>query len=95
MLASGFFDEVKALRARGDLHADLPAMRCVGYRQAFEVLNGTSPMNELRDKGIFVTRQLAKRQITWLRSLPQRRVVACDEPGALQQVLKLVKQVLA
>ena len=95
MLASGFLDEVKALRARGDLHADLPAMRCVGYRQAFEVLNGTSPMNELRDKGIFATRQLAKRQITWLRSLPQRRVVACDDPAALQQVLKLVKQVIA
>ena len=94
MLAAGFMDEVKALRARGDLHADLPSMRCVGYRQAWEALDGTSPMNELRDKGIFATRQLAKRQITWLRSMPQRQVVACDDPKALQQVLDLVDQMV-
>ena len=90
MLASGFVDEVRALRARGDLTPDLPAMRCVGYRQAWEALDGTSPMSELRDKGIFATRQLAKRQITWLRAMPQRRVVACDDPTALKQVLDLV-----
>ena len=95
MLATGFLDEVKALRARGDLHADLPAMRCVGYRQAWEALDGTSPMAELRDKGIFATRQLAKRQITWLRSMPHRRVVACDAADAQQQVLELVKTQLA
>ncbi len=94
MLATGFLDEVKALRARGDLHADLPSMRCVGYRQAWEVLDGTSPMAELRDKGVFATRQLAKRQITWLRSMPQRRVVACDDPTALQQVLDIVQKQL-
>ena len=91
MLASGFVDEVRALRARGDLTPDLPAMRCVGYRQAWEALDGTSPMSELRDKGIFATRQLAKRQITWLRAMPQRRVVACDDPTALKQVLDLVR----
>ena len=90
MLAAGFMDEVKALRARGDLHADLPSMRCVGYRQAWEALDGTAPMNELRDRGVFATRQLAKRQITWLRAMPQRRVVACDDPAAQQQVLDLV-----
>jgi tRNA dimethylallyltransferase len=95
MLAAGFIDEVKALRARGDLHADLPSMRCVGYRQAWEALEGTSPMAELRDKGIFATRQLAKRQITWLRSMPQRRIIACDDPTALQQVLGAVREVLA
>ncbi|MES2878696.1 MAG: tRNA (adenosine(37)-N6)-dimethylallyltransferase MiaA [Pseudomonadota bacterium] len=89
MLAADFLDEVKALRARGDLNADLPSMRCVGYRQAWEALEGLWPMAELRDKGIFATRQLAKRQITWLRSMPQRRVVACDAPDALQQVLDL------
>ena len=92
MLAAGFLDEVRALRARGDLHADLPSMRCVGYRQAWEALEGTSPMAELRDKGIFATRQLAKRQITWLRSMPERQVVACDQPSAVQQVLDLVSQ---
>ena len=56
MLAAGFVTEVKALRARGDLHADLPSMRCVGYRQAWEALEGISPMAELRDKGVFATR---------------------------------------
>ena len=95
MLAAGFMDEVKALRARGDLHADLPSMRCVGYRQAWEALEGTSPMNGLRDKGIFATRQLAKRQITWLRSMPQRQIVACDDPTALQQVLCKVEAAIA
>ena len=94
MLAAGFMDEVRALRARGDLHADLPSMRCVGYRHAWEALEGASPMAELRDKGIFATRQLAKRQITWLRSMPQRHIVPCDEPGALQLVLAKVHEVL-
>jgi tRNA dimethylallyltransferase len=91
MLAGGFLDEVKALRARGDLNPDLPAMRCVGYRQAWEALDGLWPMGELRDRGIFATRQLAKRQLTWLRSMPQRRVVACDDPTALPQVLALTQ----
>jgi tRNA dimethylallyltransferase len=95
MLAAGFIDEVKALRARGDLHPDLPSMRCVGYRQAWEALDAAAgaPLtaeqrNELRDRGIFATRQLAKRQITWLRSMPERVVVPCDAPDALAQVLR-------
>jgi tRNA dimethylallyltransferase len=75
-------------------------MRCVGYRQAWEFLDAhpavtgssQSQMSELRDKGIFATRQLAKRQITWLRSMPQRCVVACDAPDPLQQVLTLARQ---
>ncbi|MDP1656647.1 MAG: tRNA (adenosine(37)-N6)-dimethylallyltransferase MiaA [Hylemonella sp.] len=92
MLAAGFLDEVKALRERGDLHPDLPSMRCVGYRQAWEALDGLFPMSELRDRGIFATRQLAKRQITWLRSMPQRRVVHCDAPDALQQVLQIARE---
>ncbi|MEI6600366.1 MAG: tRNA (adenosine(37)-N6)-dimethylallyltransferase MiaA [Comamonadaceae bacterium] len=92
MLASGLLDEVRALRARGDLGAALPSMRCVGYRQAWEALEGSSPMSELRDKGIFATRQLAKRQLTWLRAMPERHVVACDAPDALDQVLALTRQ---
>jgi tRNA dimethylallyltransferase len=94
MLAAGFLDEVRALRARGDLHPDLPSMRCVGYRQAWEALDAhgetlSAPqLAELLDRGIFATRQLAKRQITWLRSMPERVVVACDAPGALAQVLQ-------
>ena len=91
MLEAGFVAEVQALRARADLHPDLPAMRCVGYRQAWQALDGQWPMAELRDKGIFATRQLAKRQLTWLKAMPQRRVVACDAPDALQQVLAAAK----
>ncbi|MDP2371158.1 MAG: tRNA (adenosine(37)-N6)-dimethylallyltransferase MiaA [Rhodoferax sp.] len=87
MLAAGFLDEVRALRARGDLSAELPSMRCVGYRQAWAALDGTSPMTELRDRGIFATRQLAKRQLTWLRGMPDRQVVAADARDALQRVL--------
>ncbi len=91
MLANGFLDEVKALRARGDLHADLPAMRCVGYRQAWEALDGTLPLNELRDRSVFATRQLAKRQITWLRSMPERSIVAAEAPDAIAQVVRHVQ----
>ena len=123
MLASGLLDEVRALRARADLHADLPAMRCVGYRQAWEYLDAheargldaqetrgldandehrlnahdahrledPAALHELRDKGIFATRQLAKRQLTWLRSMPQRQIVAADAPDALDQVLALTR----
>ena len=94
MLAVGLVEEVQALRARGDLHPDLPSMRCVGYRQVWEVLDGRSPQAELRDKGVFATRQLAKRQITWLRSMPQRHVIACDAPDALTQVLQTVNHLL-
>ena len=94
MLAEGLIDEVNTLRARGDLHPDLPSMRCVGYRQAWEALDGDWPMTELRERGIAATRQLAKRQITWLRSTPQRQVVACDAPDAVVQVLKQVTEFL-
>ena len=94
MLQGGFLDEVKALMARGDLHPDLPSMRCVGYRQAWEALTGTAPMAELRDKGIFATRQLAKRQITWLRSMPQRHVIAADQPDAQRALQEAVRSTL-
>ncbi len=92
MLDAGFLDEVKALRARGDLQPDLPSMRCVGYRQAWEALDGDRPLSELRERGIAATRQLAKRQMTWLRSMPARRVIPCDAPDA---IARLVLQVNA
>jgi tRNA dimethylallyltransferase len=92
MLAEGFLSEVEALRARGDLSTELPSMRCVGYRQAWEALDGLWPMALLRDKGIFATRQLAKRQLTWLRAMPRRHVVACDAPQAFDQLLQQVRQ---
>ncbi len=90
MLASGFLEEVEGLRARGDLAPDLPSMRCVGYRQAWEALDGRYPIAELRERGIAATRQLAKRQLTWLRSMPRRQVIAAEAPDAVGQVLAKV-----
>ena len=99
MLAAGLVDEVKALRARGDLDPGLPSMRCVGYRQIWEMLDfhaaqgpDAAALAGLRDRGIFATRQLAKRQLTWLRSMLRRVVVACDAPDATQQVLFRVRE---
>jgi tRNA dimethylallyltransferase len=81
MLAQGFLDEMRRLRARGDLHPDLPSMRAVGYRQAWDHLDGLTSAAEFRDRGIFATRQLAKRQITWLRSELDARVLDPERPG--------------
>lgn len=94
MLQAGLVDEVRGLRARGDLHPDLPSMRCVGYRQAWEMLDGRFPEAELPDRGVAATRQLAKRQITWLRGMPQRRAIACDAPGAQEQAIAALLPVL-
>ncbi len=80
MLAEGFLDEVRALRTRGDLHADLPAIRAVGYRQAWEHLDGLTDPAEFRDRAIYATRQLAKRQVTWLRSDQGTRLFDPDQP---------------
>jgi tRNA dimethylallyltransferase len=88
MLAAGLLDEVRRLRARGDLHPELPSMRCVGYRQAWQALDEGWSEAQLRERGIAATRQLAKRQLTWLRSLRERHVIACDAPDALAQVLR-------
>ena len=77
MLAAGLLDEVRALRARPALHADLPALRSVGYRQAWQHLAGEIDARALRENGIAATRQLAKRQLTWLRALPVHRRLDC------------------
>ena len=74
MLGEGFLDEMRTLRARGDLHLGLPSMRCVGYRQAWEHLDGAYGYDELIEKGQAATRQLAKRQMTWIRGMTQIRV---------------------
>ena len=94
MLASGFVDEVRGLRARGDLRADLPSMRCVGYRQAWEALD-RGDLSGLREAGIAATRQLAKRQLTWLRGMADRTVVACDEGDPLPALTAWVQRALA
>jgi len=73
----GIVAEVAGLRARGDLNPAMPSMRCVGYRQAWEYLNGSIDRAGLRETGIIATRQLAKRQLTWLRAMPERVVIDC------------------
>jgi tRNA dimethylallyltransferase len=92
MLDAGFLDEVRRLRARPDLHAQLPAMRAVGYRQAWEALDagleGDALHATVRERGAAATRQLAKRQLTWLRSLHQRQTVACDQADAVDVVMR-------
>ena len=91
MLDQGLVDEVRALGERRDLSADLPSMRCVGYRQTWEALVA-GDLSDLPERGVAATRQLAKRQLTWLRSMPQRTVVACDAADALSQVTALALQ---
>ena len=106
MLAAGLLDEVRTLRQRPDLHPGLPALRCVGYRQAWAALDqagvgdaaaddavppGSLAAAALRDTGIAATRQLAKRQLTWLRSM-DRTVLACDAPDAQAMGLALLGQ---
>ncbi len=77
MLTAGLSDEVKALRTRYALTAEMPSMRCVGYRQSWEFLDGAIDATTLRETGIAATRQLAKRQLTWLRSMPDVEPVDC------------------
>ena len=107
MLQAGFLDEVRALRARGDLNVSLPSMRCVGYRQAWQFLDeleslgakSPGPLASRRqrfiDEAVAATRQLAKRQLTWLRSMPDRQVVDCLARDAAEQVMSKVAQLSA
>ncbi len=101
MITHGLVEEVRRLRARGDLHLGLPSMRCVGYRQVWEMLDEqdvrpgrdgahtTLDLATLQERGTVATRQLAKRQITWLRSMPARRIVPAEAPDALDRLLAI------
>ena len=86
MHAAGLIDEVAALRARGDLTPEMPSMRCVGYRQTWGALE-SGDFGALEEQIVAATRQLAKRQLTWLRSMPQRERIACDSAGATERVV--------
>jgi len=96
MLQSGFLDEVRRLRANPALHPDLPSMRCVGYRQAWEALDVADPpdMADIRERGIAATRQLAKRQVTWLRSMAHRQAVEADAPDVEKRLVALVERLV-
>jgi len=105
MLVQGLVAEVRALMARRDLHPDLPSMRCVGYRQVWEAFQNTElemhthqaldakNIQQTKDTGIAATRQLAKRQLTWLRGMPERLVEACDAPDLTERVAARVRPV--
>jgi tRNA dimethylallyltransferase len=77
MLKAGLEDEIDMLRAKYQLNLNLPSMRCVGYRQIWEVQDGLAPRNEMRDRGVYATRQLAKRQITWMTNTLQPETFDC------------------
>lgn len=79
MMKLGFAEEVSRLYQRRDLHVNLPAIRCVGYRQMWDYCAGDCDLEEAVEKGIIATRQLAKRQITWLRNWPDATEVAVDD----------------
>jgi tRNA dimethylallyltransferase len=81
MMAAGFLQEVEALHARSDLHADLPAIRAVGYRQLWQHLEGACTLGAAVDAGVAATRQLAKRQLTWLRKWPDLQWIYTDPDG--------------
>jgi len=90
MFDDGLIDEVCALKRRGDLHPDLPSMRCVGYRQVWASLDRGAD-GAARAEVVAATRQLAKRQLSWLRSTTDRHVVVCDNPQAREQALETLR----
>lgn len=98
MLEQGFLDEVTKLRQRTDLHADLPSIRCVGYRQAWAYLEGEFDREEMIQRGVAATRQLAKRQLTWLRAWPDLHEIpvdhTCDTPEIIDKSCRMALKIL-
>ena len=90
MLEQGFQAEVETLKKRSDLHENLPSIRCVGYRQMWQHLNGEFDHDEMVFRGVCATRQLAKRQLTWLRSWPELTWLTTNDDSNLQQVLDTI-----
>ncbi|QFU74574.1 tRNA (adenosine(37)-N6)-dimethylallyltransferase MiaA [Halioglobus maricola] len=85
MMKAGFVEEVQGLYRRGDLHVDLPAVRAVGYRQLWQHLDGECSLEDALEKGVAATRQLAKRQLTWLRKWPDLAWIYTDKDGNLEK----------
>lgn len=94
MLDQGLITELRALRKKYPLHLDMTSMRCVGYRQAWQFMEGEINKDQLLDTGLAATRQLAKRQLTWLRSMPDNIELDCLAPDLSQQVLNACGEVL-
>lgn len=94
MLDAGLVEEVRALHGRGDLHPGLPSIRCVGYRQIWDYLEGATDLESAVQRAIAATRQLAKRQLTWLRAQPERHVIDCLAPDAPERVVAAIERIL-
>ncbi len=92
MLKAGLVEELRALRERYALRTSLPSMRCVGYRQAWQFLEGEIDRDELRNRGIFATRQLAKRQLTWLRATPGIQSFDCLDPAVAAKSIDFLRR---
>ncbi|HQT42293.1 MAG TPA: tRNA dimethylallyltransferase, partial [Polynucleobacter sp.] len=92
MLAGRFIEEVQILKSNPNLHADLPAIRSVGYRQVWEYLDGLSDWEQMRYKALAATRQLGKRQLTWLRAISGRNTFDPFNPSELEQALEYCKR---
>ena len=92
MLLRGFVEEVQRLKARGDLDLDKPSMRCIGYRQIWQYLDGELSYKEMRDKGVAASRQYAKRQLTWLRSENDLNWINTARPDAAEHALEILRQ---
>lgn len=91
MFEQGFVDEVQSLKQRSDLHAELPSIRSVGYRQVWEYLDGLTSFEQMQDKALFATRQLAKRQLTWLRKWPNLNWLESTDKDILGNSLKILE----
>lgn len=94
MLRQGLVDEVQSLRAKYRLDAALPSMRCVGYRQVWDMLDGSLRVSELRERGIYATRQFAKRQLTWLRGFADIRLVDCQDVALAATIRASIERII-
>ena len=95
MLQAGLEEEISRLRSKYTLSPGLPSMRCVGYRQVWEVQDGIAPRREMRDRGIYATRQLAKRQITWMTNTLKPEIFDCLDSGLHDRIGQRVATALA
>ncbi len=92
MLEAGLVDEVRTIREQFNVSGDMPSMRCVGYRQVCMYLDNEIDLERMREMGVFATRQLAKRQLTWLRSMNELRVFDCLDEQLSSQILRFIQE---
>jgi tRNA dimethylallyltransferase len=91
MLHTGLIEEVEKMRARGDLNADMPCLRAVGYRQVWDYLAGIIDKKEMEERAVIATRQLAKRQLTWLRQWPDLIAFDSQDPVLVTKIIRFIQ----